>query len=88
MDLDEDELLSLSRLQVTFNFTFFIMEKVVEIKMRATEWILMRTNHFHFLNHSDFLFYFLHHGKDGGDKDASHRVDIDDDKSLSFSKSP
>ena len=43
----------------------------------------MRTNHSHFLNHSDFLFYFLHHGKDGGDKDASHRVDLDEDKSLS-----
>ena len=27
--------------------------------------------------------FFLHHGKDGGDKDASHRVDLDEDKSLS-----
>ena len=43
----------------------------------------MRTNHFHFLNHSDFHFYFLRPGKDGADKDASHQVDLDEDKSLS-----
>ena len=55
--------------------------------MRATEWILMRTNHFHFLNHSAFHFSFFHYRKDGAVKDASHRQDLDEDKSLSLSKS-
>ena len=86
MDLDEDKPLSLSR-TITFTFTFFNMENMVQIKMQATEWILMGTNHFQFLNHSDFDFYFLHHGKYGADKDVSHRVDLDEDKSLSLSKS-
>ena len=68
------------------DFHFYFLHhvtKTVQIKMRATDWILMRNNHFHFLNHSDFHFYFLHYGKDGADKDASHRVDLDEDKSLS-----
>ena len=51
------------------------------------EWILTRTNHFHFLDKNDFHFDFLHPGKYGADKDASHRVDLDEDKSLSLSKS-
>ena len=57
--------------------------KTEKDKDMTSRWILMRTNHFHFLNHSDFHFYFLHHGKDGADKGASHRVDLDEDKSLS-----
>ena len=72
---------------MNFTFTLFIREKMVHLKMRAIDRILMRTNPFHFLNHSDFHFYFLHYGKDGADKDASHRVDLDEDKSLSLSKS-
>ena len=72
------------------DFHFYFLHhvtKTVQIKMRATDWILMRNNHFHFLNHSDFHFYFFHHGKDGADKDASHRVDLDEVKPLLLSKS-
>ena len=61
--------------------------KTEKDKDMTSRWILMRTNHFHFLNHSDFDFDFLHHGKDGGDKDASHRVDLNEDKPFSLNHS-
>ena len=60
--------------------------KTEKDKDMTSRWILMRTNHFHFLNHSDFHFSFFHHGKDGANKDASHRGDNDEDKSLSLSR--
>ena len=77
------------------DFHFYFLHhvtKTVQIKMRATDWILVRNNHFHFLNHSDFHFYFFiiekmvqlkmqatNRNKDSADKVASHRLDLDEE---------